>query len=140
MHEFFGDDGAPCRQADAYTVVVTREAEWDATSRGRALRLAEYEGSICGCGCGQPTSIAYDPYRIFMVEELNCYAGRALERVRTAKHDQAEQAGWPKDWDAGKHFYVRPHDPVRDRPPSPAKRKRGGVQRADQDRPGSPQG
>lgn len=128
----------PCRQADAFTAVVTREPEWDDTSRGRALRLSEHEASICGCGCGQPLELARDPDQIFMVDDFTCFAERALEKVRSAKYDQAERENWPKKWDAGKHFYVRPYDPARDPAPTPPKR-RGGAD-VDQVSPGPPQG
>lgn len=110
-------------------VVVTREPEWDDHSRGRAMRLAEYEESICGCGCGLPVAVSRDKTRAFVVDDFTCYAGRALEQVREQKRQQAEALNLPQKH--GQHFYVRAHDPDRDgelKPPGEpdSRRTRGG--------------
>lgn len=89
---------------------MTREPEWDDDTRGRALRLAEYEDNLCGCGCGQPVGIAFDKARVFKVDKATCYAGRALERVRDKDRADAKEAKRPDGWDAGLHYFVVPHD------------------------------
>jgi len=92
-----------------YTV-ITRESAWDDETRGRALRLTEYEESVCGCGCGQQVGVAYDKTRAFKVDKFTCYAGRALEQVRAKEHKAAEDTKRPDGWDDGVHYYVVPHD------------------------------
>jgi hypothetical protein len=111
VHEHFDADG----NATGHTV-ITRESEWDDQSRGRALRLAEYEDSICACGCGQPIEVAYDKTRAFVVDEFTCQAGRALDKVRREKREDAEKRKAPAGWDDGLHMIARPHDPDRDKP------------------------
>jgi hypothetical protein len=127
------------------TTVVTRESPWDDASRGRALRLDEYESSICGCGCNLPVDVAHDPTRVFMVEDGVCYAGRALDQVRDerAAARANTQGAAPGH---GVFNYVRPHDPRRDPPvPEPKSKPKSkpttpdGVSNVDQVRPGPPQ-
>ena len=95
-------------QLTGYTV-VTRESAWDADTRGRALRLQEYEDSICGCGCGLPVAVAQQP-RPFKVDKFTCYAGRALQQTRDAEAEQAKRDKRPDSWSHGVHYYVVPHD------------------------------
>ena len=103
VHEHF-DAG---NNLTGYTV-VTRESAWDDDSRGRALRLAEYERSICGCGCGQPLRVARDNTRLFRVDSFVCGAGRALAKVQRDEADQAEKTNRPDGWRDGRHYYVEP--------------------------------
>lgn len=95
------------------TTVITREAEWDEETRGRVLRLAEYERSLCLCGCGLPTAVAHDPKAVIGVGKYVCMAQRAVD-VKKRK-DQAEHQG--KDdkvrrdgsrWDDGLNYYAVP--------------------------------
>lgn len=88
--------------------MVTRESVWDEDARGRALRLQEYEDSICGCGCGQPVAIAYDKTRAFKVDKATCYAGRAKAQVERKWQDEHENS--PEGWADGVYHYVTPHD------------------------------
>lgn len=118
MHEHF--DANDIRTG--YTV-VTRESAWDESSRGRALRLAEYDASFCSCGCGQPLEIARDNTIVFVVDEVKCHARRALDKVSRERRETAEKLHGP-GWDDGLHFTVRPHDPDRDKP-LPTQRPRG---------------
>lgn len=90
-----------------YTV-VTRESAWDADTRGRALRLQEYEDSLCGCGCGQPVAVAYDPEQAFKVDKFTCYAGRAKARVERQWRDEHKDSS--DSYADGVHHYVVPHD------------------------------
>ena len=90
--------------------MVTREPEWDDETRGRALRLGEYEREICGCGCGQPIRKAYDPKQPFTVDFLTCQAGRAKAKVERQHRDEAKAQNKPDGWDDGRHYYVKPHD------------------------------
>lgn len=92
------------------TTVVTREPEWDAEARGRALRLSEYEATICRCGCGQPIKLAHDPKQPFLVDHFTCQAGRAIEKVRRTHREEADRANRPDGWDDGRHYYVTPVD------------------------------
>ena len=106
--------------------IVTREPEWDESSRGRALRLGEYEAGFCQCGCNQPLAVARDKSQVFVVDDFTCYAGRALEQVTEKQRREAEAKDLPPKH--GHHLYVRPHDPDRDKPLNPPKRKpRGGT-------------
>lgn len=89
---------------------VTRESEWDDTSRGRALRLTEYKGSLCKCGCGNPVESAYDPKQAFIVHPIVCQAGRAIEQVRRADTEKAKDAQKPEGWDDGRHYVAVPHE------------------------------
>lgn len=125
MQEFYDADGDRCAAADAWLVVTTREPEWDDSSRGRAMRLGEYESGFCQCGCNQPLEVARDPQQVFVVDEFTCHAGRALDIVREEQKKQAEAQNLPPK--PGHHLYVRPHDPDRDKPLNPPKQKsRGG--------------
>lgn len=104
MHEHFNAAG----KKTGHTI-ITRESMWDDESRGRALRLAEYEDSLCTCGCNQPMRIAHDKKRLFRVEEFKCAAGRALtihKRNEAEKHKKDKKPGW----DDGLHYLVVPHD------------------------------
>ena len=101
---------------EAWFTVVTREPEWDDHSRARAIKLTEYEDGFCQCGCNLPVDVAYDPDRVFVVDDFTCYAGRALEKVKRQRKEAAEAAKKPDGHDDGVHVYVRPHDPDRDKP------------------------
>lgn len=114
MHEHFDPKG----NLTGYTV-VTRESLWDDESRGRALRLAEYEGGKCECGCGLPAEVANSPVPM-KVDKFTCYASRALAAQKRADQDAHEkdkkppprdQAGNPVPrWDDGLNYYVVPQD------------------------------
>jgi hypothetical protein len=97
------------------TTVITREAEWDDETRGRVLRLAEYERSLCACGCGYPIDVAHDPKAVIGVGSYTCMAQRAVEVKK--RQDEAEHKG--KDdkprrdgsrWNDGLHYYAVPHE------------------------------
>ncbi len=95
------------------TTVVTRESAWDDVSRGRALALAEYEASLCPCGCGQPMEKAHDPKSVWVVEKFTCMAAKAqarVEREYAKRHKNAAEGH-----DDGLNWYARPYDPERDR-------------------------
>lgn len=121
------------------TTVVTRESPWDDASRGRALRLDEYEASFCTCGCGQPLAIARDPDQIFMVDELTCYARRALDEVQEKRQAASQVPGRVTD-SHGKFPIVRPHDPRRDPAPPKPKTETDGANDVSEVRPGPTQG
>lgn len=114
MHEHFDADGNLTGRT-----VITRESMWDDESRGRALRLAEYEASLCPCGCGLPAAIATSPSPM-VVDTFTCYAGRALEAQRRADQDAHEKdpKSPPRDmhgnpvprWDDGLNYYVVPQE------------------------------
>lgn len=124
MQEFYDAAGERCAAGDAWLVVTTREPEWDDSSRGRAMRLGEYEDGFCQCGCNQPLEVARDKTRVFVVDEFTCYAGRALAQVKETRRKQAEAQNQPEQH--GHHMYVRPHDPDRDEPLIPPRKPRGG--------------
>ncbi len=93
--------------------VVTRESEWDDESRGRALRLQEFEDSICRCGCGLPMAEAHKP-QPFKVDSYIDYADRAIKGAERAARTKAEkEAGGklPEDWGDGRRFYAVIPDP-----------------------------
>lgn len=107
MHEHFDADGRPCRAADAFLTVVTREPEWDEETSARAMELGRHEASICPCGCGQPIDEASDPNRAFRVDTHICYARRAIERFRDKAEQKAKRKNpdLPDDWNEG-HTYL----------------------------------
>ncbi len=108
VHTYFDKDGEECSMADAWSTVVEREAEWDADTRGRVMRLAEWEDGMCKCGCGQPKDIAHDKEKAtYMVDYFTCYAGRAKRQVERMHKVQAEKDGKADGWDDGRHYYVR---------------------------------
>lgn len=109
MHEHFDADGNPTG-----TTVVTRESMWDDESRGRALRLHEYERSICGCGCGLPRRIAHDPKQVFKVETTTCRASKARAQVERAEARAAEDQNRPEGWSDGLQFFAIPIDDDRE--------------------------
>lgn len=110
MHEFFDADGQPCRASHAFTVVVTREPEWDEESRGRAVRLAEYEASLCPCGCGLPAAKAQAPGAGFTVHEGTCRARMAIEQEKRRVQAEATKNKLGTGWDDGRFYYATPID------------------------------
>lgn len=69
-------------------MVVTHESPWDDNARAEALALAEYEESLCHCGCGLPRSVTHKRQG-FNIHEVICYATRAakaLERAHRKTH------------------------------------------------------
>jgi hypothetical protein len=76
------------------------------------MRAYEYDLTVCNCGCGLPVDVAHNAEQPFMVEEEICYARRAIEKVRTQKHEAAKRAGKGDGaWDAGLKLYARPVSP-----------------------------
>lgn len=110
MHEHFDAAGVLTG-----TTVVTRESPWDDDSRGRALRLAEYTDSLCGCGCGLPITESRDATRAMFVESHVCYARRAIESVSRADEKAARKADKPDGWADGVIYTVVPLDPNEDK-------------------------
>lgn len=107
MHEFFDDDDQPCTADKAFTVVVTREAEWDHETRVRALRYQEHEDGLCKCGCNQPMDEAHNPEAVYLIDTYKCTAGRALEVEKRRRREEAEEQKLGDGWDDGLHFYAR---------------------------------
>lgn len=94
--------------------MVHTEPEWDDLSRGRVLRLAEYEASLCHCGCGQTIEVSRDPKANFVVHEDIDYARIAMEKVRTAKREAAKnRPGGDEGWDDGLTLWVEYVTPER---------------------------
>lgn len=86
--------------------MVTRESEWDDATRDRAERFAEYERSLCPCGCGVTVDQAWDPFfEPWAVDHYTCYARRALEKVRRDWEEthKGQADGWA---DGVEHFVV----------------------------------
>jgi hypothetical protein len=108
VHEHFDADGNLTG-----TTVVTRESMWDDESRGRALRLAEFEAGKCPCGCGLPAKVSTSKTVGMTVDTFTCYASRALAME---KRKQRKEIGQTKDgkeivgWDDGLNYYVVPAD------------------------------
>lgn len=91
---YFDGDGEPCRAADAYTSVTTRETEWDDEQVGRMLALAQFEAeTTCPCGCGLPVDVAHDPQGVFVTDTVICRARAVL----TAAQRDFEQSHLPPD-------------------------------------------
>jgi hypothetical protein len=83
---------------------------WDDAARGRALRLTEYETSLCSCGCGLPMADAHKE-QPFAVETFTCHAGRAIQQARRKANADAKAAKKPDGWDDGIYYLARPHKP-----------------------------
>lgn len=113
MHEHFDADGNPCIAAYAAYTVVTREPEWDEESRGRALRLAEWERSLCPCGCGHPVDVVHDESTVVGVASYVCMAQRAVE-VKRRKDEAEHKNDKPKAdgarWNDGRNYVPIPQE------------------------------
>jgi hypothetical protein len=77
------------------------------------LRLGEYEGSLCHCGCGQTIEASRDPDALFVVHEDVDYARVAMEKVRTQKREAAKGTAKENTWDDGLTLYVEHVTPER---------------------------
>lgn len=106
MHQHYDADGNPCRAADAVLTVVEREPEWTAEDSELALKLEEFESTLCPCGCGRPVDEASDPTRAFSVQTFQCLARRALEIKKRADQEAAEKANRADGWDDGLTYYI----------------------------------
>lgn len=106
VHEHFDAEGTLTG-----ITVVTRTSLWDDNSRARAMRLSDYQATICSCGCGLPYAVSHDKDQGFIVDSSVCYAQRALSQVREAETKKNEHN--PK-WAIGRHHYVLPSDPERE--------------------------
>lgn len=89
--------------------VVTREPEWDDTTRARAIAHVEHEQSI-DLQTGLPTSEAFKPQK-FMVEDVTNYAVAAIDRQRRIDEADAKKQHLDDGWDAGRRYVVRPATP-----------------------------
>lgn len=87
-------------------VVITRESPWDDKSRARALKLTEYEESLCHCGCGLPREIGHKKQG-FKVHEVVCYAGKAVETVKRLHREQHKD---DTAWFDGRQYVAVPAD------------------------------
>ena len=105
VHEHYDADGALTG-----TTVVRRESEWDDETRDRALSLAAYQDSVCGCGCGLSVEDAHKD-QPFVVDKFKCYARRAIDLKREADVKRAKKEKWPDSWESGLHYFARPHKP-----------------------------
>lgn len=66
---------------------------------------------MCGCGCGQPATEAYDKTSIYKVHKFTCQAGRAKAKVAQQDAENARKANKPDGWNDGLHYYVERVDP-----------------------------
>lgn len=114
MHQHYDPDD----NLTGYTI-ITRESPWDDESRRRALALAEYENSICQCGCGLPVDVAFDDAQAFKVDTIVCRAGKAKAQVER-KTREAHEKDPNGAWSDGLYHYVVPVDDDR-----PAEKRRG---------------
>ena len=63
------------------------------TDAGLMFALSVYEGSLCGCGCGQWAQDAHDPDtdgEWEVIDDDFCYAGAALEEWQKENAGDAE--------------------------------------------------
>ena len=117
MHEHFDAEGEPCIAMYAFTTVVTREPEWDESSRGRVMQLAEHERST-DKQTGLPIEVAYDPDQMWRVDFTTNFAARAVDRVRKA-HSELPENKDKADWSSGRTYYAEPVDPADEAPAEP---------------------
>lgn len=109
VHEHFDADGNLTGRT-----VVTREAEWDESSRERAIELDDVERGTCPCGCGQPLEETRRGDLAWKVDHFTCGARRAVEKVRAKDQEEAKQANRPDGWDAGRIYHVVEPIPVKE--------------------------
>ena len=99
-HEFRDREGHPCAMADAWSVVVTREPEWDDYTRGEAL--ADLEVDLARCSeCGVEGAVVAVPAatrhwtwgdgRKFEVTSYRCLSCAALDTVKRDATAEAEK-------------------------------------------------
>lgn len=110
MHEYFDVNGKPCIASHAFTTVITREPEWDEDSRGRAVRLAEFEAGLCPCGCGLPAVKAHDEHAGFVVDTFTCRARKAIAQQKRKDEGEAKKNQLGTGWDDGRYYYAVPHE------------------------------
>lgn len=106
VHEHFDAAG----KKTGHTL-ITRESEWDESSRQRATELHRYEKGLCGCGCGRPVKESYNPEQVYKVDHFTCMAGRALAIAKRMAAEQAKKDNngeLPEGWDDGRHYYAEP--------------------------------
>lgn len=72
-----------------YTV-VTREPEWDDTSRDELLALARYELEVHSCG--YHSSLTHDPANVFMPTEDTCPVCKGRDAFARIQHDADQKA------------------------------------------------
>lgn len=89
--------------------MITIESAWDDETRGRALRLAEWETTAhCPCGSGLPFAECTKNQAFFVDKQIH-YGRRALENVVTKERENAERDKRPDGWDHGYRYYVKVH-------------------------------
>lgn len=86
--------------------VVKRKPLWTESDRQRAMALQEYEDSRCPCGCGLSIEESHDPNRAFVIDEVKCYARRALDRHADQLEKAAKAKNLPDSWSDGLRFVV----------------------------------
>lgn len=94
--------------AQAWTVVVTTEAEWDARTAGQVEALAQHDEDCCP-GCGLHRSVLDDPDRNrFEFDESTCEvcAAQALKQRLLAEVDE----DWERQHKDAKPRQRRPSD------------------------------
>lgn len=98
----------PCPAAEATHTVVTREAEWDDSSRARAMRLDEYERSI-DRETGLPVSEAFSNRGFIVRSDIVNYAARAIDKTKA--DDEVEHKDDPR-WFEHRRYYAEVYDPT----------------------------
>jgi len=71
--------------------VTTRESEWTDQDRTEVLALAEYEASLCPCGCGhlyEDSTSNWDAGPEFVVTRKTCRARAALNVEQRIARDR----------------------------------------------------
>lgn len=97
----------PCAAAEATHTIVTREPEWDDSSRARAMKLDAYERSI-DKETGLPVSEAYSDRPFIVHSDIVNYAARAIDR--TKREDEAEHGDDPR-WFDHRNYYAEVYEP-----------------------------
>lgn len=105
MHEHYDTEGNLTG-----TTVVTRESMWDEASRGRALRLAEYERSIDKV-TGLPFEAAHTNQPFIVHSDVVNYAQRAIDKQKSLDEEHPERGKADEKWFESRTYYVRTVDP-----------------------------
>lgn len=101
VHEHFDTEGNPTG-----TTVITRESEWDDSTRNRVLELDAYEALKCPCGCGLLITESQKE-QPFLVDSVMCHASRAMAEKRRRDEAEAKSKNKPEDWNDGLMYFVR---------------------------------
>jgi hypothetical protein len=90
FHRGYDRDGNQVPIAEAFEIVVEREAEYDDDDRTQLLSLARYDGEVCQCGYHE--SMTADDANVWMPATRTCPVCAGLDQYRRQEHAADEEA------------------------------------------------